>query len=81
MDIRTRLATLPLRQPTMLCIRCGHPRMVMTTKTVKYVFSKIIKFKDQVMLSLLKHGLYKDSIILFTTDNGGGPWYSNRSKV
>ena len=52
--------------------------MVMTTKTVKYVFSKIIKLKDQVMLSLLKHGLYKDSIILFTTDNGGGPWYSNR---
>ena len=49
----------------------------MTTKTVKYVFSKI-KFEDQVMLSLLKHGLYKDSIILFTTDNGGGPWYSNR---
>ena len=35
----------------------------------------------QVMMSLLKHGLYKDSIVLFTTDNGGGPWYSNRSKV
>ena len=32
MGIRTRLATLPLRQPTMLCIRCWHPRMVMTTK-------------------------------------------------
>lgn len=33
---------------------------------------------DQIIKSLKKYDLYENTIILVTTDNGGGPWYSNR---
>ena len=32
---------------------------------------------DKVILKLKETGLYNNSVILVTTDNGGGPWYSN----
>jgi len=31
----------------------------------------------KVFVDLKMHGLYDNSVILVTTDNGGGPWYSN----
>jgi len=31
----------------------------------------------KVFVDLKMHGLYDNSVIIVTTDNGGGPWYSN----
>ena len=33
---------------------------------------------DKVIRQLKESGLYENSVILVTTDNGGGPWYSNQ---
>ena len=38
----------------------------------------------QVIQDLKESGMYKNSLVLVTTDNGGEPWYSNlplRGKV
>ena len=32
---------------------------------------------DKVINKLKETGIYNNSVILVTTDNGGGPWYSN----
>ena len=32
---------------------------------------------DKVIRELKSAGMYNNSVILLTTDNGGGPWYSN----
>ena len=32
---------------------------------------------DKVIVKLKESGMYNNSVILVTTDNGGGPWYSN----
>ena len=41
------------------------------------VLASVDEAIDKVILKLKETGIYNNSVILVTTDNGGGPWYSN----
>ena len=41
------------------------------------VLASVDQAVDRVISELRRAGMFRNSVVLLTTDNGGGPWYSN----
>ena len=41
------------------------------------VLASVDQAVDKVISELRRAGMFRNSVVLLTTDNGGGPWYSN----
>ena len=61
------------------CVRnAGRAEFEESSQEVRdMVLAGVDQAVDRVISELRRAGMFRNSVVLLTTDNGGGPWYSN----
>ena len=65
--------------PPGTCVRnAGRAEFEESSQEVRdMVLASVDQAVDRVISELRRAGMFRNSVVLLTTDNGGGPWYSN----
>ena len=65
--------------PPGTCVRnAGRAEFEESSQEVRdMVLASVDQAVDKVISELRRAGMFRNSVVLLTTDNGGGPWYSN----